>query len=311
VKTFLFPFTWLPEAHLQAVLRHFRGPVVLAPSDQGVSPQMRQWHEAGRIELVTPVRGDGDRMAGLLKGFRSWAETHRGGDRSIARILEAGVPFFDDSHVARLRSQIRKGESEARGDSLDRLTRARLFLLMAESYDRQSRELEAELDNLETLETAMLSGLRDEESLGEGAVQKAASPTPPDPGRFMTDERIRAWARFYLASGADREMPAVFATTSRIVLETVLDQAAEPETVVSAATEAVGVDAAREAVEALRAGKPVDEAPGSGERRLSLFLLPEVDPQRFFSRFLKAASPPADTPGSGGGTVLAWINTTL
>jgi hypothetical protein len=307
----LFPFTWLPEAHLQAVLRHFQRPVVLAPSEHGLSPQMHQWHQAGRIELLTPFQGDGERLVDLLKDFRTWAENHRGGDRSIARILEAAAPFFDDSHVARIRSQIRKGPSGAQDDPLDRLTRARLFLLMAESYDRQSLELEADLASLAALETAMLSGITDEEGFGERSDQRTALPTALDPGRFMTDERIRAWARFYLESGANREEPAVFATTSRIVMEAALDRVAEPEAVISAATDTVGADAVRNAVDALRSGRPVDERTGSNGPRLSLYFLPAVDPERFFSRVLKSTSPPAGASGSAGGTLLAWINTTI
>ena len=309
MKATVFPFTWLPEPDLQVLADHFYRPTVLAASDRDVERHLSEWHEAGRIELQIPFQGDAQRLAALRGDFQRWAETHRGVDRSIAQILEESIPFYDDSHVAKIRSQIRRKTSGDRDASLDRLTRARLFLQMAEHYDRQRRELETDLKAFNALETAMLSDLRDmEEEIRPWA--ESAPAEPPDPGRFMTEERLRAWARLYLDAELAQSTPAVFATTSKAALETMLDAVSAPDRWMAAEISGGG-EALAAAVSSLAAEKPVPppETPATGPM-LSLFYLPEQAPRSLFSRLLGTEAAPGAGAGSPQGTAFVWVQTT-
>jgi hypothetical protein len=304
----LFPFTWLPETHLAALLRHFSRPVVLAPSDRGVAPSLTEWDASGRIELRTPIRGDGKRLSDILKDFRHWAEAHRGADLSLARILEGSIPFFDDSHVARIRSEIRRGASGSDDAGLDRLTRARVFLLMAEHYDRERQELETDLEAFKALETSMLSELRDVDAETDppaGAARGGAE----DPGRFMIEERLRAWAQLYLEDEVGQDAPTVLVTPSRAAVETMLEVVSEPGEWTEARISG-GIEHTTAAVSALAAGKPVDSAPAAaaGEPLLFLFRVPEAGPRRLFGRFFGAESTAGGDDGASRGTLLAWID---
>ena len=309
MKTLFFPFTWMPESHLEALLRHFRSPVVLVPVDVGIDPRMARSHEAGRIVLETPFCGDGDRLAGLLKSYQTWAEVHQGGDIAIARIMEGGIPFFDDSHVARIRSEIRQGRCRT-DEPLDRLTRARIFLQMAEQFDRQSLEIETDLDQLQTLEAAMLADLH-EGAAGPQASSGVARPRADDLGRFMAEERIRAWARLFLASGLQRQPETVFATTSPTVWEAVIDALADGEATITAAVDAPGAEAAEEVAAALCAERRSREDTTAGGHMLSFCFAPDVAPEPFFARFLKTAPPPAGGVEPAAGLMLALVATTF
>jgi len=302
----LFPFSWISPAQLSALEALSIRPVVLTPSEGKITPDLLKWQAAGRIEILVPLRGDDDRLGRFLREYRSWADAHRGTDISLARILEGEIPFFDDSHVARIRSEIRRGRSGAgEGAGPDqRLTRARLFLLMAQEYDRQSREIEQDLENLQGLESAMFTELH-EGRRPPGFKGLDASAAAFDPGRFMTEERIRAWGRLYLASGPAETAAGMFVTPSRAVLEAVLEAAPDPETVRSAVVDAGGsIDGA---VEALAAGRSVPNLQESEGPKIALFFISGMDPARLFARFLKTAEREAAAERPEEGTLLALV----
>jgi hypothetical protein len=308
LKAIIFPFSWISPAQLSALEAFSVRPVVLAPSEGKIAPDLLKWQTAGRIEIMVPIRGDDDRLERFLREYRSWADAHRGTDISLARILEGAIPFFDDSHVARIRSEIRRGRSgpgEVAGSD-QRLTRARLFLVMAQEYDRQSREIEQDLENLQGLETAMFTELH-EGRRPPGLKGLDAPAAAFDSGRFMTEERIRAWCRLYLASGPGEAAARMFVTPSRAVLEAVLEAAPDPETVKSAAVDDGGsIDGA---AEALAAGRSVPELPHSGGPKIGLFFISGMDPVRLFTRFLKKAEPDATADRPEEGTLLALVQT--
>ncbi len=303
----LFPFSWISPAQLSAMEAFFLRPVVLAPSEGRIPPELLKWEAAGRIEIEVPVRGDDDRLKRFLREYRSWADAHRGTDISLARMMEEEIPFFDDSHVGRIRSEIRRGRSGAAGpDPEQRLTRARLFLLMAQEYDRQSREIEQDLESLQGLESAMFSELHEGRRPPDptGLDSSAAA---SDSGRFMTEERIRAWSRLYVASGPEETAPRTFVTPSRAVLDAVLDAAPDPETVPSAAVDAGRSGSLDAAAEALAAGRPAPEPLSSEGPRMAVFFIAGIDPARLFTRFIKTLEPEAKAARPEEGTFLALV----
>lgn len=304
----LFPFTWISPAQLSALESFSIRPLVFVPSEQNITSELLKWQKQGRIELSIPVRGDGDRMERLLREYRGWADAHRGSDISLSRILEGGVPFFDDSHVARIRSEIRRGRPSG-GDAAgpdQRLTRARLFLMMAQEYDRQSREIAQDLENLQGLETAMFSELH-EGRRPAGTMGLDVPATGLDSGRFMTEERMRAWSRLYLAAGPAETSEMMFVTPSRDALEAVLDVAPDPERVRSAA---VDVGASIEAaVEALTAGRSVPAGTLTEGPKMAFSFISETGPVRLFTRFLKTPEPEAKADRHEEGTLLALVET--
>ena len=312
MNAIVFPFTWISSAQLSALEAFSVRPAVFLPSDRGIAEELLKWHEAGRIDLAIPVKGDGDRMAHLLRDYQGWADAHRGADISLSRIMEGKIPFFDEAHVARIRSEIRRGPEKGvdSADPAQRLTRARLFLLIAQQFDYQSREIEQELENLKGVESAMFSELH-EGRKPTGPKGRKVSAAAPDTGRFMTEERIRAWSRLYLASEVGETGQKMFVTSSRDVLETVLDAAPDTEGVRSvgvAPDRSDGIDAA---VQALMAGHTAPAVRAGDGPKMTVFSLPEIPPARFFTRFLKKPDKDEAASGAEEGTLLALLEVPL
>jgi hypothetical protein len=127
----------------------------------------------------------------------------------------------------------------------------------------------------------------------------------------MAEERIRAWARLFLASGLQRDPETVFATTSPTVWEAVIDAVAEGEATITAAVDTPGVEAAEEVAVALRAGRRRRKGTPASTHMVSFCFVPDVAPGSFFARFLTTAVPATDGAGPPGGVLLALVDTTF
>lgn len=311
MKTLYFPFTWISEAQLAALERFFARPVMLAPSEEGIAKDTREMAASGRIDLQVPIAAEGDRVAAILREYRNWADLRGGGDLAAARGLEGSIPFFSDSHVAKIRADIRKGiDSPPAVHTAERQVRARLFLQMAQEYDRQRQEIESEMAALQRLEEALYTDLQD----GAGDPARRPASADVDPGRFMAIDRIRAWARLFLAAAAAGPLPDLFVTDSRDIFDTVLDDLPRPESVGLSTVAADAAARVPEIAEALVRGRSdfsggvaqVDATAG-GSPFLLMAHIPEIDPVGFFSRFLKSPETEASKGPKPTGTLIAWV----
>jgi hypothetical protein len=222
------PFTYISEP-ISDFLTSLLGRIsIFRPLEHLVPAHMRTAIEKGLLQLDFPSSVDPAVLAHTLKAFTAWAELHkdRGGDLagffSSERILAAGSL----ESARQIRTQIR---------SLDRnvtehpspLLQDALFLCLAHTFDQQQDAMNREMRSVSFLE----------QNLGQilGEPEEERTPLEPslsvhrraesiDPGLYMTERRIDAWAR--LAAGYPVRDP-VFITTSRSIWESLCERLPE------------------------------------------------------------------------------------
>lgn len=216
-----FPFTTILKPAL-AKFGMWDAPLVLyAPTKGGISPDITNMAAAGLLGVRIPVPADEDKLKKVIKAYGDWARQHVGDPGGLAAFKAAhgdGAPFFDDTYIASIRSAIKKypdgRQSEA--NRPDNLLQARLFLLMAQQFDVQNDGLDRDFDALMQMERSLykeLKGLDEHLDIKSVPVE--------DRGARMTDARLSAWSRLFLA---DNPKPAptasdIFVTDSPAVFE--------------------------------------------------------------------------------------------
>jgi len=219
------PFTTLGEISAPAVFRFFKTITVYRPQEDAPPERLKPWLEAGRIDLRVPIGEDDQRLTQALAVCEQWARERDLGSGEAGAYLKAqpkGVPLYDEDAVGRLRHQILAG-GQPRGGAVhkDPIFDARLFLAMAEAYDRDNEKAALQLRNLQMVEDEVLremhAGTQEGAKIGPPTADIAAG---EDRGAFMTGERLRAWA--ILAARDDAlapllvtDSPAVAAAFSR------------------------------------------------------------------------------------------------
>jgi hypothetical protein len=195
MKATFFPFTDISQPRLAAATAVFQSLLLYRPSRLQPADRLQAWVDRGALEIRIPVQGDENRLSALLQEYRQWAELHGSGDLTRLKPHQGDIPFFDDQSPLKIRSEILRHSDGAKTgpDPADTLFQARLFLQMAQAFDRQQRELQQALEAIDGRQQAMLRELGDFD-----APPPAPSPRlgpAPDPGAHMTAERLAAWAR--------------------------------------------------------------------------------------------------------------------
>ena len=221
MKIVYFPFTFVSDNTFDALNSCFQPIHVLLPSMLEIPATMIQKEQSGLLVLDRSAAGDDAMMGEVLQHYRTWAQVHQGSEMAWMKSLKDQVPFYDDTNISHIRSELIGGDQAT--PERDPLQYARIFLQMALKYDTESSELETDLERVEQLEDEIFQDLR-----GEPLSARRASATaglPDDSGAFMTTDRLNAWARLFLAdTSASGEGPIVLVTTSRAVLEEVMDR---------------------------------------------------------------------------------------
>lgn len=225
-----FPFTHMTAPVAAAFARCFEkiliyGPISLesrpdpAPSD-AVSEKVD-------IDLRIPVQGDEEKLLQQLNSYVAWADLH-GGALSHFKGRGGEIPFYDENTLSRIRSEIKGMNREMdreKGPKPDPLFTARIFLLMAERFDRQQGELEAGLSDYEGMQKQLMKALKSDD------FEEQSDPILPweeDLGIYATRSRIEAWAQL---AQKEKEIPSLWITQSRAAFEQMIDDLPEGETV--------------------------------------------------------------------------------
>jgi hypothetical protein len=198
MKATFFPFTDISQPLLAAATAVFERLLLYRPSRLEPTGDLQAWVDRGALEIRIPVQGDEERLGVLLQEYRQWAELRGGGDLGRFKGRQEEIPFFDDQSPLKLRAEILGQGAGAKHDPdpADALFQARVFLQMAQAFDRQQHELHQALAAVDDRQQAMLRELGDYEKLPPGASRRPAP--APDPGAHMTAERVAAWARLAL-----------------------------------------------------------------------------------------------------------------
>ncbi len=211
MKATFFPFTDISQPCLAAATAVFGSLLLYRPSRLDPAGALQAWVDRGALEIRIPVQGDENRLRVLLQEYQQWAELHGSRDLTRYKARQGEIPFFDDQSPLKIRSEILRqtGSAKTGPDAADALFQARVFLQMAQAFDRQQRELQQALEVVDDRQQAMLRELGDFDDRPPAPASRLAP--APDPGGHMTVERLTAWARLALQAP---EADAVLVTDS-------------------------------------------------------------------------------------------------
>jgi len=226
MKAVYFPFTYLSESTARQSAWLVGPVVVYQPLETGVPDEMKESASKGLIEIRTPLPGDEYRLQTALAEFAEWARLNPGKSTAGAGFIgtrQGEVPFFDDTTVNRIRSDIKNyGQSGRPEAKTDQGFSARLFLALAQENDRAVSSLDQDLDRFKAMEKNFLQTLKDADEAGFNRQAYGGTLWREDRGARSTEQRIRAWANL---AAADEMLPEVMITTSPAVIDALQEKA--------------------------------------------------------------------------------------
>ena len=207
------------------ILSALVGPVVIyQPMKTQVADGLTALADEGLIEIRSPLAEDEPRLKSALNEFLQWAAQnpgHAGAGAGFVGAQQGKIPFFDESTINRIRSDIKSYQKQPEPKDDEIAFSARLFLAVAEENDRTTSNLNNDLQEFKALEQGFLESLVDGDEadfkrqlLGGGVWQE-------DPGARQTGQRLRAWACLV---GADDDPPDCLITTSTAVMDTLVEK---------------------------------------------------------------------------------------
>jgi len=196
------------------------------PSGLQVPNSMSNLTDKGWLSMVTPFKADDAALEKTIKNYREWADLH--GPRHLRQFVEQipCPPFHDDSSVYRLSEEIktRSRDAGAMKNQSDRrsefIFQSRIFLLIAQEFDRRNRALRRDLAVVESMEHDFRRNLH--------AMENAVNINQPSDGLYRDDhertymlfKRLTAWTCFLF----QKAVPArIFVTTSQPVVDRLIN----------------------------------------------------------------------------------------
>ncbi|MBR9984774.1 MAG: hypothetical protein KFF68_02580 [Desulfosarcina sp.] len=222
------PFTYLSESTAR-LLNALVGPVVVyQPLQTNIPESLVALASQGRVEIRTPITRDEDRLRATLTEFTDWARMNPGKTTPGAGFFSqrrGEIPFFDETAINRIRSDINRfrqsdGQADLEVEETEVEFSARLFLALAQENDLATDHLGDDLNRFKALENVFLETLKDADEVGFNRQALGAAIWRDDPGARLTGQRVRAWATLAVA---DAVQPDVLVTTSRAVIDTLLE----------------------------------------------------------------------------------------
>ncbi|MGB6010306.1 MAG: hypothetical protein WBI57_03435 [Desulfobacterales bacterium] len=305
MKPLYFPFTYISKPAAQALAACFAQTAVYQPATSKIPDEMRESADDAILEIRIPVNDTGEKLDAIVKEYRTWADVHRGSEIGFLKSMADKIPFFDETSSSQIRAQIKKtGEKNPSPEKPDPLFHARLFLHMAQELDLQNDRLTRDLVAVEAMEEDFMKELKGEEEEDPARAAAIKALETDDPGHYMTQERIKSWA---LLMQQDPQVSGLFITSSRAVLDLLIDRMPEmeqvncfdaiPTDVPDPEALAAWQDELIKHLESLATGPwPAEvepmadppEVPGSESTvALTLFIAPGKTPHEFFAQSLE------------------------
>jgi len=301
MKPVYFPFTYIPKSVGKALSACFRQTAVYQISGTKIPEDMQELSQDGILDIRIPVEVNGEFLDKILKDYRAWVNIHQGTETAFLAAMANKIPFFDESASSQIRADIKKtGKQIPAEEKPDPLFSAKLFLHMAQEFDLQKKGLDQDLMDIDAMEDDFMKNLKWEDDDDHARAVARRQWDKDDPGHFMTTERINAWVSIMLQ---DSQASGLFITTSRAVLEHLIDIVPEMEQVIRLDAIPIDVDEDEtlsnwqdgliETLEMLATGNwpaPMDdianppEIPGSEEKvSLTLYIVPNKTPYGYFA----------------------------
>ena len=221
MKSIYFPFTYIPESVGQALAACFGQITVYQISSAKVPEDMQSLAKEGILDIRIPMEINGELLDKIYKDYRGWIDTHQGTEIAFLKTMAHNIPYFDENASSQIKADIKKTTRQMSAqEKPDPLFNAGLFLHMAQEYDLQNERLFRDLRDIDTMEADFLKDLKGEENDIQARTLTHKAIEIKDPGGYMTEERIAAWASFVLKDPRDF---GLFITTSRAVAEHFID----------------------------------------------------------------------------------------
>jgi hypothetical protein len=311
MKAIYFPTTYVSPPAAAALRAFFASVVTCQPFAGRLPPDMRVLKESGFLDVLTPLAGDERRLDDMLREFQQWARLHAEGAGLQAAFWRHRLqtdPLAGDGTPSQLVAQIKSRLSPARGPAESaRLMPARVFLHLAQEFDRQSYEIQRDLARHEKLSAQLLHALTEENDPPAGGREHAPAFRPAGHEDHLWQSRLAAWARLFLC----QPYPSpVFVSCSAAVVEHVIASVPRalrllPEALgaFGGGPVAVGHASAQDVMPRLaqlvasplallkkQSVTAIPAAPGEPGAGPEVFVLPEADPCQVFARFSAGVS---------------------
>lgn len=213
VKPVYFPFTYVSGAMIDILNQYIGSVVFYQPVAGNDPPPVKERASTGGIEVRSPVQGDEDHIIEAARRCKNWGTAHHGNMDAFR--VSTGPGFYNETFAAEIRSEI-KGKKSGQNEP-DPMFSARLFLCLAQEFDMQQAELQAELSDSELNRKKMFSELKGDEGSRLPISEMHVS---EDPGKYQTGKRVLSWLRL---AAADKEPRPVLITTSRAVFDHIIE----------------------------------------------------------------------------------------
>lgn len=229
MKPVYFPFTYLSQPQLSALGACFDKIVVYQPTHHPLAPEMSRRADEGFLHIRVPGPADSDRIEKAIEDYRKWAQDHQGTPLSFFSTRDGTIPFFDSNSVSRIRSGIRgyKRETPSDQDAQD-LIEARLFLSMAQQFDRHRAEVTHDLQSVLEAEKSLIGDLKPDAAENTGVPPSPMGAPAPADDTYMVGQRLKAWALLALQ---DPALPGLLVSCSPAVVEELAERIESVKTV--------------------------------------------------------------------------------
>ena len=241
-----FPFTYIPKSVGKKLSACFRQTAVYQISGTKIPEEMQELSQGGILDIRIPVEVNGKLLDQLLKEYRAWINTHQGTETAFLAAMANKIPFFDESASSQIRADLKKTVKQIPAEEKpDPLFNATLFLHMAQEFDLQKKGLDQDLMDIDAMEEDFMKNLKWEDADDHARAVARKVLEKDDPGHYMTTKRVNAWISLMLQ---DPQSSGLFITSSRAVLEHLIDTVPGMEETICLDTIPMGVDENEELV---------------------------------------------------------------
>ncbi|UCD79554.1 MAG: hypothetical protein JSW26_29885 [Desulfobacterales bacterium] len=223
MKPIYFPFTYVSGPVAEAVAACFGQFIVYRPLNDEVPEPMQALVDKGILDLRVPVTEKEKELKAAVKNYLDWANLHmRDSTKKTADLKSRmGVlPFSDGFSSSKILAEIKeKIQGSSPGKTTDATLTARIFLCLAQEFDRQNQEAAHEIYQYHQRNADLIRQLKMEEDPLADQLQR--DPLPDLSTDYMVSDRMKAWTRIFRR---DKDESGLFVTHSPAVMEHLLEK---------------------------------------------------------------------------------------
>ena len=215
MKAIFFPYTYISDTVVKALNSWFRQIIVYQPSNLNDQDIMNDAESIDVISIRTPVSGDEDLIKRIIQDFKAWGDIHNDGEMETIKFTGNTIPFFDENSINQIKADIKQGMSNPAEMKEDHLLNARVFLHLAQEFDKQNDEIRQGLFLCEEMEQKLINDIMgiDKNNADQNKL-KEFSPDSSD--NFIIEKRIVSWSGLFMH---EKECAPLFITTSMEAIE--------------------------------------------------------------------------------------------